>query len=193
MTNNDELALKLSELARKAVPGPWGIARDGLTVVSNQSHPVAKVSDAEHRMLSDLSTGMDAEFIATANPANILALLAERDAKDARIAELEARLVEYARIATENAHRIAELEREKEAMTAVALAMRDDMRDARSLLEARTVSVKFPRYDLDMSDCDSCGQDCGADMSEEPDGDYVLLADVVAKLAAAGIKLDVGE
>ncbi|PTA87495.1 hypothetical protein CWM66_26575 [Kosakonia sp. H7A] len=60
-------------------------------------------------------------------------------------------------------------------------------------LEARTVSVKLPRYDLDMSDCDSCGQDCGADMSEEPDGDYVLLSDVIEKLAAAGIKLEVEE
>lgn len=35
---------------------------------------------------------------------------------------------------------IAELEREKETMTAVALAMRDDMRDARSLLEAGNLS-----------------------------------------------------
>lgn len=59
--------------------------------------------------------------------------------------------------------------------------------------EARTVSVKLPRYDLDQSDCDSCGQDCGADMSEEPDGDYVLLADVVKQLAAAGINLEVGK
>lgn len=41
------------------------------------------------------------------------------------------------------------------------------------------------RYDLDQSDCDSCGQDCGADMSEEPDGDYVLFADVVSLLTSA--------
>lgn len=41
------------------------------------------------------------------------------------------------------------------------------------------------RYDLDMGDCDSCGQDCGADMSEEPDGDYVLFADVVSLLTSA--------
>jgi len=58
-------------------------------------------------------------------------------------------------------------------------------------LEARAVSVNIPRYDLDMSGCDSCGQDCGADMSEEPDGDYVLLTDVVEKLVAAGIKCEV--
>lgn len=40
------------------------------------------------------------------------------------------------------------------------------------------------RFDLDQSNCDSCGQDCGADMSEEPDGDYVLFADVVSNLTA---------
>jgi len=58
-------------------------------------------------------------------------------------------------------------------------------------LEARAVSVNVLRYDLDMSGCDSCGQDCGADMSEDPDGDYVLITDVVEKLAAAGIKCEV--
>lgn len=38
---------------------------------------------------------------------------------------------------------------------------------------------KLARYDLDSSDCDSCGQDCGADMVEYPDGDYVKLEDVI--------------
>lgn len=39
------------------------------------------------------------------DPANILSLLAERDADKALIAEQDARLIEYARIATENAAR----------------------------------------------------------------------------------------
>ena len=30
-----------------------------------------------------------------------------------------------------------------------------------------------------MDGCDSFGQDCGADMTEDPDGDYVLFDDVV--------------
>ena len=98
----------------KATPGPWEVARDGKTLVSNQSHPIATVSDAMHRMLADGSTGKDAEFIALANPANILALVnalekaqrhanlteAERQAylgliskRDERIAELESRTV----------------------------------------------------------------------------------------------------
>lgn len=41
---------------------------------------------------------------------------------------------------------------------------------------------KIRRFDLDMSGCDSCGQDCGADMVEDLDGDYVLWDEVVPYL-----------
>ncbi|WP_273835611.1 ead/Ea22-like family protein [Serratia marcescens] len=71
---------KFSELkaaAMAATPGPWGINRAGNTIVSNQSHPVATLSNAYHRQLADGGVGKDAEFIAAANPAAILALLAE--------------------------------------------------------------------------------------------------------------------
>ncbi|HHZ8817258.1 hypothetical protein MC52_001775 [Klebsiella michiganensis] len=113
-TDITELAQSLKAAAEKATPGPWGVVRDGKTLVSNQSHPIATVSDAMHRMLADGSTGKDAEFIALANPANIRALVealekaqrhanlteAERQAylgliskRDERIAELESRTV----------------------------------------------------------------------------------------------------
>lgn len=39
--------------------------------------------------------------------------------------------------------------------------------------------VKLKRYELDMSGCDSCGQDCEADMTEEPDGELVMVDHVV--------------
>lgn len=39
--------------------------------------------------------------------------------------------------------------------------------------------ANLKRYELDMEGCDSCGQDCGANMTEDPDGDYVLFDDVV--------------
>ncbi|WP_341799242.1 ead/Ea22-like family protein [Raoultella ornithinolytica] len=74
-TDITELAQSLKAAAEKATPGPWGVARDSKTLVSNQSHPIATVSDAMHRMLADGSTGKDAEFIALANPANIRALV----------------------------------------------------------------------------------------------------------------------
>lgn len=75
MTDITELALSLKAAAKKATPGPWALARDRKTVVSNQSHPIANLSDAMHRMLADGTTGQDAEFISLANPANILALV----------------------------------------------------------------------------------------------------------------------
>lgn len=75
MTDITELAQSLKAAAEKATPGPWGVARDGKTLVSNQSHPIATVSDAMHRMLADGSTGKDAEFIALANPANVKRLV----------------------------------------------------------------------------------------------------------------------
>ncbi|HGN9415393.1 ead/Ea22-like family protein [Klebsiella pneumoniae] len=74
-TNITELAQSMKAAAKKATPGPWALARDRKTVVSNQSHPIANLSDAMHRMLADGTTGQDAEFIALANPANILALV----------------------------------------------------------------------------------------------------------------------
>ena len=56
---------------------------------------------------------------------------------------------------------------------------------ARELLAYREASKeagKVRRFDLDMSDCDSCGQDCGADMVEDLDGEYVLWEEVIPYL-----------
>lgn len=39
--------------------------------------------------------------------------------------------------------------------------------------------AKLKRYELDMSGCDSCGQVCGADMSEDHEGEFVMFDDVV--------------
>lgn len=40
--------------------------------------------------------------------------------------------------------------------------------------------ANLKRYELDMDGCDSCGQDCGADMTEDPDGEFVMFDDVVS-------------
>lgn len=40
--------------------------------------------------------------------------------------------------------------------------------------------AKLKRYEIDIDGCDSCGQDCGADMSEDPDGEFVMFDDVVS-------------
>ena len=39
--------------------------------------------------------------------------------------------------------------------------------------------AKLKRYDLDMDGCDSCCQDCGADMAEDHEGEFILFDDVV--------------
>lgn len=110
MTDITELAQSLKAAAEKATPGPWGVVRDGKTLVSNQSHPIATVSDAMHRMLADGSTGKDAEFIALANPANIRALV-EALEKAQRYANLtEAERQAYLGLISKRDERIAELE-----------------------------------------------------------------------------------
>lgn len=75
MSNIDKRALR--EAAERATPGPWGISRDGKTITSNQSHPVAVITEAFHRMLANGKDGSDVEFIAAANPETVLALLDE--------------------------------------------------------------------------------------------------------------------
>ncbi|EPZ1175192.1 ead/Ea22-like family protein [Klebsiella oxytoca] len=92
MTDITELAQRLKAAAEKATPGAWGIARDGKTVVSNQSHPVATISDAMHRVLADGTTGQDAEFIALANPTNILALVEALEKAQDTINEMDNRI-----------------------------------------------------------------------------------------------------
>ncbi|MEN4905683.1 ead/Ea22-like family protein [Rahnella bonaserana] len=85
MTDTTDIAA-LREAAMKATPGPWSVARDG-SVISNQYHPLATVSDGFHRLRSDGETGQDAEFIALANPATILSLLGQLEAECQRADE----------------------------------------------------------------------------------------------------------
>ncbi|EOQ7426866.1 hypothetical protein LHU37_RS26330 [Escherichia coli] len=57
----------------------------------------------------------------------------------------------------------------------------DEVNDLAILALNLSNIANLKRYELDMGGCDSCGQDCGADMTEDPDGDYVLF-DYVVKL-----------
>ncbi|ECY9572015.1 ead/Ea22-like family protein [Salmonella enterica] len=102
MSNIDKRALR--EVAEKATPGNWHRASsrfNGITVT-----PFSLCD--EEVMLAHAVEKRDAEFIAAANPATMLALLDEN----------------------------LQLQREKDAIEAVALALRDDMRQAREQLEA---------------------------------------------------------
>ncbi|WP_213900919.1 ead/Ea22-like family protein [Raoultella planticola] len=147
MTDITELAQSLKAAAEKATPGPWGVARDGKTLVSNQSHPIATVSDAMHRMLADGSTGKDAEFIALANPANVKRLVEalEKAQRHANLTEAERQA--YLGLISKRDERIAELEEAEQKLCAanVTLDARAELAERRlAELESRTVTVKLP-------------------------------------------------
>lgn len=110
MTDITELAQSLKAAAEKATPGPWALARDRKTVVSNQSHPIANLSDAMHRMLADGTTGQDAEFISLANPANILSLVEALEKAQTKAIEQGRTACELFDEVTALRQRIAELE-----------------------------------------------------------------------------------
>ncbi|ENT2348586.1 ead/Ea22-like family protein [Salmonella enterica] len=94
--------------------------------------------DHDYHMAWDETAKRNAEFIAAANPDTVLALLDEN----------------------------IQLQREKDAIEAVALALRDDMRDAREQLAALTAEPVSQTYELpeiiegmevsiDVSTCDA--------------------------------------
>lgn len=99
MSNIDKQALR--EAAEKATPGEWWIDSHGMAMVAHQNDNtfIVFVTDGEQmgRAIRHEDTGNlshwrndnDASFIAAANPATVLALLDELEAKDKRIAELE--------------------------------------------------------------------------------------------------------
>ncbi|HCP8998559.1 TPA: ead/Ea22-like family protein [Escherichia coli] len=100
MSNIDKRALR--EAAEKATPGNWWIDSHGMAMVAhhNDNTMIVFVTDGEqmgkairHEDTGNLShwrNDNDASFIAAANPATVLALLDELDAKDVQIANLTA-------------------------------------------------------------------------------------------------------
>ena len=82
----------LREAAEKATPGEWKRMMRNSDELMTTFHGVAIGN-----VFVELTTGkrdiFDAEFIAAANPATVLALLDELEAAEKRIAELEARTV----------------------------------------------------------------------------------------------------
>ncbi|HBX8227020.1 TPA: ead/Ea22-like family protein [Klebsiella pneumoniae] len=120
-TDITELAPAMKAAAKKATPGPWALARNGKTVVSNQSHPIANVTDVMHRMLADGTTGQDAEFISLANPANILALVEALEKAQGMEAYWKTQCRGITDHCEELQARIAELEREQEQLRPVGV------------------------------------------------------------------------
>lgn len=88
MTINSEQIQALKAAAEKATPGEWGIQ------FGDEIYASDGVNHEQIAMLFSDNSARDAEFIAAANPAAILSLLAERDADKALIAEQAKRIAE---------------------------------------------------------------------------------------------------
>lgn len=56
----------------------------------------------------------------------------------------------------------------------------DEVYDLAVLVLNLSNIANLKRYELDMGGCDSCGQDCGADMAEDTEGEFVMFDDVVS-------------
>ncbi|EPH2679917.1 ead/Ea22-like family protein [Enterobacter cloacae] len=98
MSNIDKRALR--EAAERATPGNWWIDSHGQAMVSFIDNDVLEVFATDNKRaavrhedtgnLSRWRNDNDATFIATADPATVLALLDELEAKDKQIVELQA-------------------------------------------------------------------------------------------------------
>ncbi|EDR7033134.1 ead/Ea22-like family protein [Salmonella enterica subsp. enterica] len=106
MSNIDKQALR--EAAEKATPGPWEMEQENIWFTDEEgcTKHLAYVQQGDD--VDDKQDHYNTAFITAANPATMLALLDEN----------------------------IQLQREKDAIEAVALALRDDMRQAREQLEA---------------------------------------------------------
>ncbi len=99
---------KLKAAALAATPGPWRYQKT--TPVTD-----AEICAQNHTRVVNLLAGdvtpANSEFIAAANPAAVLELIAALEAAKRRNAELDERLLRYAGIATRRAEHVAELEK----------------------------------------------------------------------------------
>ncbi|QQM85621.1 ead/Ea22-like family protein [Klebsiella variicola] len=92
MTDITELAQSLKAAAEKATPGPWqrsSVRFNGITDIANP------MGQGNKPHVANASEKRDAEFIALANPANILALVEALEKARQRIEELESDLSEW--------------------------------------------------------------------------------------------------
>ncbi|ENY0413535.1 ead/Ea22-like family protein [Salmonella enterica] len=106
MSNIDKQALR--EAAEKATRRPWEMERENIWFTDEDGYTKHLAYVQQGDDVDDKQDHYNTAFIAAANPATMLALLDEN----------------------------LQLQREKDATEAVALALRDDMRQAREQLEA---------------------------------------------------------
>ncbi|UQQ39994.1 ead/Ea22-like family protein [Enterobacter roggenkampii] len=158
MIDITKLAQILKAAAEKATPGEWRRASTQFNGITATPFMLGR----KEVMIAGISEKRDAEFIAMANPANVLALLEALEKAQQRISELE--------------------EAEQKLCAAnVTLDARAELAD-RQLAELESRTVKLPqRHSMLLRE----------DFSEDYHTEMAYKADEVqASLAAVGIKVE---
>lgn len=212
MTNNDELALKLAKLAKNAGADEWQAKEiSGDPYVIRKGSYRVESGFCTYQEIAEIDDNSTRVFVACASPANILALLAERDADKKRIAKLQEHissldegvnmlLSQYDQLASAigwttekalagdgNQEQYAEAIVKRIAELEALIAEQDKRLityadiATKNASEARTVSVKLPSLNPEMFNDDVMF------------GYRKAQKEAVEFCAAAGIKLEVGE
>ena len=145
----------LREAAEKATPGPWYVhdkpCEDGnYGIDTSDKEFLAEAVVWWGFARQSIWREEDAKFIAAANPAAVLALLDELEKEKGYASAYEGEKWHYHQLAESEGERAnraeakleaaeskcMEIQRDKDSLEAVTIAMRDDMRDAREKLEA---------------------------------------------------------
>ncbi|GKK65645.1 ead/Ea22-like family protein [Klebsiella variicola] len=144
MTDITELAQSLKAAAEKATPGRWEYYPGNTSIeynVDSMDEDQGSIVYADSGDFTQAQTDRNGEFIALANPANILALVEALEKAQLRIGKLEKKITDHKRMNQEMAkamltpndsdvagmeiaalrQRIAELEREQEHLRPVGV------------------------------------------------------------------------
>ncbi|EOX2998669.1 ead/Ea22-like family protein [Klebsiella pneumoniae] len=181
MTNTTELAQSLKAAAEKATPGEWVYFPKNTSIEydvgSDESQGSILYVDSGD--FTQVQTDRNGEFIALANPANILALveaLEKAQQVDEELCKLLPPGVEY--MDPPDGGDVTPLEGVRRMVA--------DYRQRIAELESRTVTVKLPQRLQPGAD----GWDDWYVHSDD-EGEYLKFDDVLAMLTAAGIKVEV--
>lgn len=139
-TDITELAQSLKAAAEKATPGPWrrsSVRFNGITDIANPMEQGSKPH------VANASEKRDAEFIALANPSNILALVEALEKAQRYIEELREWNAGLAQESFERQQRIVELQQGCENDPRIHEII--DLKERIAELESRNVTVKLPK------------------------------------------------
>lgn len=191
MTDITELAKSLKAAAEKATPGQWerGDGKHGselLVYCDDALGSAVCEATSEYNAIPKYQRIDNLDFIALANPANILALVEALEKAQQRIDELENDEVRQRLANAEHQLYMAELAKNNLRASRKAQFRKRKAAEQRiAELESRTVTVKLPQRLQPGAD----GWDDWYVHSDD-EGEYLKFDDVLAMLTAAGIKVE---